>query len=78
MNETDWAIEYARRLTTRGETYAPEDIATTLLTLVAQITQLHMDCKHLRIMADEREGLKAENERLRAASDAWCAAEKKL
>jgi regulator of replication initiation timing len=35
--------------------------------LEAANNQLRMDCKHLQIMADEREALKAHNQRLREA-----------
>lgn len=42
MTDNEWALEYAERLTTRGRTYVPEDIANMLRLQVAKLEALRM------------------------------------
>ena len=52
--------------------------AVSHVTAVALATEVQAQQDYTRAVIAERDALKLENERLRAASDAWCAAEQKL
>ena len=66
MNDQEWAVEYARRLTTIGATYVPEDIAALLRSQAAEIEGWKADQKeNLRNQCD----LHAEIERLKVESN---------
>lgn len=50
MTANEWAIEYAERLTTRGSTYVPEDIANLLRLQVVKLEALR-DAANLALAA---------------------------